>query len=128
MIRRSSVVIAIFTALLRNGAKPSLSAALLAAVPPFPFLCALANDLSRWTVPATRNGAKGERGTAVWHVGDDLPTGFPGLFRPWRAGSGLAEGIAAVTIEGSERSKTKAGNVCDELWMDVKADPREDEA
>jgi hypothetical protein len=48
-------VIAIFIALLRKGARPSLSAALLAAVPPFLFLSVVANDLSRWTVLAALN-------------------------------------------------------------------------
>ena len=48
-------VIAIFIALLRNGARPSLPAVLLAAVPPFLFLSAVANDLSRWTVLAALN-------------------------------------------------------------------------
>ncbi len=48
-------VIAIFIALLRNGARPSLPAALLAAVPPFLFLSVVANDLSRWTVLAALN-------------------------------------------------------------------------
>ena len=47
---------------------------------------------------------------------------------PRRAGSGLAEGIAAVAIEGSEGSKTQAGNVRDELRVGVKADPWEDDA
>jgi hypothetical protein len=53
-------VIAIFIALLRNGTRSSLPAALLAAVPPFLFLSVVANDLSRWTVLAALN---------VWLVG-----------------------------------------------------------
>jgi len=47
---------------------------------------------------------------------------------PARARSRLAEGIAAVAIEGCEGSKSKAGDVGDELGLGVKADPREDEA
>jgi hypothetical protein len=45
-----------------------------------------------------------------------------------RAGSGLAEGIGAVAIEGRDGGKTEAGNVRDELRIDVEADPWEDEA
>ncbi len=66
-------VIAIFIALLRNEGTPSLPAALLAAVPPFLFLSAVANDLSRWTVLAALNvwlvGAVGASERAIGAVG-----------------------------------------------------------
>jgi hypothetical protein len=73
-------VIAIFIALLRNEGKPPLPAALLAAVPPFLFLSAVANDLSRWAVLAALN---------VWLVGavgasDPAADAVEAAPRPWR--------------------------------------------
>ena len=86
-------VIAIFIALLRNGAKPSLPAALLAAVPPFLFLSVVANDLSRWTVLAALN---------VWLLGavgaaSRRPMPTVQSRRPWRR-SALRIGAAMLVI------------------------------
>ena len=48
-------VIGLFITLLRRRTRPSLAAALLAAVPPVLVLSIVANDLSRWTVLAALN-------------------------------------------------------------------------
>jgi hypothetical protein len=86
-------VIAIFIALLRNGARPSLPAALLATVPPFLFLSVVANDLSRWTVLAAMN---------VWLVsavaaGDPAADADGAVRRPWW-GAALRIGTAMLVI------------------------------
>ena len=81
-------VIAIFIALLRNGAKPSLPAALLAAVPPFLFLSAAANDLSRWAVLAALN---------VWLVGA-VGAGDPACGADRRPGRWTALRIGAAIL------------------------------
>ncbi|MEO9190556.1 MAG: hypothetical protein ABI224_11250 [Acetobacteraceae bacterium] len=72
-------VVAIFIALLRHRGRPSLPALLLAAVPPFLFLSALANDLSRWMVLAALNVwlvaavGEGDRGSADPDADDPRP-------------------------------------------------------
>jgi len=86
-------VIAIFIALLRNRARPSLPAALLAAVPPFLFMSAVANDLSRWTMLAALN---------VWLLSAvsacDLAEDADGADRrPWRRAA-LRIGTAMLVI------------------------------
>jgi len=86
-------VIAIFIALLRNRARPSLPAALLAAVPPFLFMSAVANDLSRWTMLAALN---------VWLLSAvsacDLAEDADGADRrPWRR-TALRIGTAMLVI------------------------------
>ena len=86
-------VIAIFIALLRNRAKPSLPVALLAAVPPFLFMSAVANDLSRWTMLAALN---------VWLLSAvsacDLAEDADGADRrPWRRAA-LRIGTAMLVI------------------------------
>lgn len=48
-------VIALFDTLLRSARSPSRAVVFLASVPPFLFLCGVANDLSRWTVLAALN-------------------------------------------------------------------------
>ena len=90
-------VIAIFIALLRNGARPSLPAALLAAVPPFLFLSVVANDLSRWTVLAALNvwllSAVGARAQ---------PAAMPTSVRPWRRPPRESAGDARHPADSSE--------------------------
>ena len=86
-------VIAIFIALLRNRAKPSLPVALLAAVPPFLFMCAVANDLSRWTMLAALN---------VWLLSaagacDPAGDADAAVRRPWRQAA-LRIGAAMLVI------------------------------
>ena len=86
-------MIAIFIALLRNGARPSLPAALLAAVPPFLFLSVVANDLSRWTVLAALN---------VWLLcavgaGEPAADAVGAVPRPW-PWSALRIGAAMLVI------------------------------
>ena len=81
-------VIAVFIALLRNGARPSLPAVLLAAVPPFLFLSTVANDLSRWAVLAALN---------VWLVGA-VSAGEPAASADRRPGRWTALRIGAALL------------------------------
>ena len=86
-------VITVFITLLRNEGRPSLPAVLLAAVPPFLFLSAVANDLSRWTVFAALN---------VWLVGavgaGEPAVGAVGTARRQRRSPALRIGAAVLVI------------------------------